>query len=98
MDFALTQPVGNPVLLVKNLGNGKFETENPLSLLPAQGPKKSWMSEFFDYDNNKNLDLFLVRSDQSDADPELWENQGDGKFVDVTEKIRLNQFHSKAYR
>ena len=98
MDFALTQQVGDPVLLVKNLGNGKFETENPLSLLPAQGPKKSWMSEFLDYDNDGDLDLFLVRGDQSDAGPELWENQGDGKFVDVTGRVGLNQFRGKAYR
>jgi hypothetical protein len=99
MDFVLTQKVGDPVLLVKNLGTGKFETENPISSKPAPpGANGGWMSQFFDYDNDGDLDLLVVRGDQSDVGPELWENQGDGKFVNVTEKVGLNQFRGKAYR
>lgn len=99
MDFVLTQKVGYPVLLVKNLGNGKFQMENPFSSKPAApGANEGWMSQFFDYDNDGDLDLFVVRGDKSDVGPELWENQGDGRFVNVTEKVGLNQFRGKAYR
>jgi len=99
MDFVLTQDAGNPVLLIKNLGNGKFQAENPFVSQAAVGPNGSWMSQFFDYDNDGDLDLLLVRGDKAqDAGPELWENEGDGKFVNVTEKVGLNQFRGKAYR
>jgi tetratricopeptide (TPR) repeat protein len=99
MDFALTQQGADPVLLVKNLGNGKFETENPFSSKPAApGANEGWMSQFFDYDNDGDLDLLVVRGDKLDVGPELWENQRDGRFVNVTEKVGLNQFRGKAYR
>jgi tetratricopeptide (TPR) repeat protein len=99
MDFVLTQKVGDPVLLVKNLGNGKFQIENPLSSKPAApGASEGWMSQFFDYDNDGDLDLLVVRGDKSDVGPELWENQGDSKFVNVTDKVGLNQLRGKPYR
>jgi tetratricopeptide (TPR) repeat protein len=100
MDFALVQQKGDPLLLVRNLGNGKFELENPLSSrAAAEGANGSWMSQFFDYDNDGDLDLLIVRGGYGpDAGPELWENQGDGKFVNVTDKVGLSQFKGKAYR
>jgi ASPIC and UnbV/FG-GAP-like repeat len=91
-------------LLIQNLGNGNFEQAAPLTYdnLPARA-LNGWMSSFFDYDNDGELDLFLVNGCQSaqdsgDLGPELWENQGDGKFVNVTEKVGLNQFRGKPYR
>ena len=62
-----------------------------------------WTSQFVDFDNDGDLDLFhlrgqLVAGQVEKRGPELWENQGNGKFVDATSKTGLDQFAGKPYR
>ncbi|HVN80180.1 MAG TPA: FG-GAP-like repeat-containing protein [Terriglobia bacterium] len=103
MDLALLPRQGAP-MLVKNMGYGKFEPESlptPAGVSPEAG--LGWTIQFLDYNNDGNLDLFLLRGGEAGdsarlAGPELWENQGDGKFIDVTEKVGLASFRGRAYR
>jgi len=103
MEFALLPREGGPVL-IRNLGNGKFQQDEELtSPSSPQKPELGWMSQFFDYDNDGDLDLFVLNggftSESSQGSgPELWENQGEGRFVNVTEKVGLNAFRGRPYR
>jgi hypothetical protein len=104
MDFAVTRRSVGGIWLVRNLGNGKFDQATPLTYenLPARSTT-GWMTQFFDYDNDGDVDLFhlggqLVAGRVREAGPELWENQGNGKFVDATSKTALDQFAGKPYR
>lgn len=106
MDFAVTRHSVGGTWLVRNLGSGKFDQAALLANenLPAKG-STGWMSHFFDYDNDGDVDLFLVNGGQSaadanskDAGPELWENQGNSKFINVTSKTALSREVGKPYR
>jgi hypothetical protein len=102
MDFALVPQIGEPIL-IRNQGGAKFSQENPLPpSVATPNSTQGWTAQFFDYDNDGDLDLFLLAAgaspkDSNNAGPELWENQ-DGKFVNVTEKVGLAAFRGKAYR
>jgi len=102
-DFALVPHLGGPIL-VKNHGGTNFSQQNSLPFSVAKPDSaQAWTAQFFDYDNDGDLDLFALTvgnrpEDSKDAGPELWENQGDGKFVNVTEKVGLSQFRGKSYR
>ncbi len=102
-DSVLVSRESGPVL-VKNEGNGKFVKEE---LVSSQADSSraggGWMAQFFDYDNDGDLDLFVLSggytADTSqDFGPELWENTGEGGFVNATEKVGLKAFRGKPYR
>jgi tetratricopeptide (TPR) repeat protein len=103
MDFVLVPRTGPPVL-VKNAGNGTLQPENLASSQNSlDTPALGWTAQFFDYDNDGDLDLFVLRGGYTseaskDMGPELWENQGEGKFSNVSEKVGLLPFRGKAYR
>ena len=92
--------------LWRNNGNGTFselaaETQmaDPLSI--------SWGAGFFDYDNDSNLDLYVVNGAVPYVDgknegefgkiklDKLYRNQGDGTFLDVAEQEGINGDYSK---
>lgn len=108
-DVFLTSFEGDNRLL-KNTGE-KFEDVTENSGISSD---KKWATSagFFDYDNDGDLDLFVVRYvNFTTANPhkvyrnrmqiystpiyynpepdQLWENDGKGKFADVTEKVGL---------
>ena len=94
-DFALVSNTGETTL-VANLGNGRFQAEAPLSPpVHMRDAPSGGMAQFFDYDNDSDLDLFVLRggkdsSSSKEVGPELWENQN-GKFVFVDRKGRARQ-------
>jgi tetratricopeptide (TPR) repeat protein len=103
MDFVLTQLQGDSLVIVKNLGGGKFETGRPFTPAPPSDLRWPWMAQPFDYDNDGDIDLFQVNGaarpgSSPELGPELWENQGDGRFVNVTEKAGLDKLRGKPYR
>src|SRR5262245_21538987 len=102
MDFALVDRTGQTTL-VTNLGDSRLQAETPLSP-PIHMRDAPWggMAQFFDYDNDGDLDLFVLREGSNSANskeigPELWENQ-EGKLVYASEKAGLAAFRGKAYR
>lgn len=78
-------PVGNGLL--RNNGDGSFtDVAEELGVLVEKG---CWGVNFFDYDNDSDLDLYVAASiGQSPGSPDkrniLFENRGDGTFVEAS--------------
>jgi tetratricopeptide (TPR) repeat protein len=72
------------LLLFHNLGKGKFENVTPASGLAGTNHPQS--ITFADYDHDGDLDLFLTGSSLKPGGPanQLWRNNGNGTFTDVT--------------
>ncbi|MFN8007497.1 MAG: FG-GAP-like repeat-containing protein [Terriglobia bacterium] len=102
MDTALALQSG-PVVLFKNLGNGKFKKDQVLASQNGSAPGQNWTTQFFDYDNDGDLDLLVLKggltAERSEHQgPELWENLGYGRFQNVTEKVGLSAFQGRPFR
>ncbi|MFQ5738663.1 MAG: CRTAC1 family protein [Acidobacteriota bacterium] len=77
--------------LYHNQGDGFFIDEAVESGI-ARGSAQfvGWGSFFFDYDNDGDLDIFKVNSDLSrlfGQEDQVFDNQGDGKFQDVSDRL-----------
>ncbi|MDP6849689.1 MAG: VCBS repeat-containing protein [Planctomycetota bacterium] len=74
-----TQRPGPPNTLLHNLGNGKFEVlpDHPLSKVFRNTYQATWA----DYDLDGDMDLYCANDF---APNNLFQNIGDGQFVDVT--------------
>lgn len=80
-------PVPQKNKLYRNDGNGNFTPlpDHPL----VQDVTFSGSSVWGDYDNDGNLDVFVAN--QQDADNYLFQNEGDGSFVRITEGDLVNE-------
>ena len=77
----------HPNSLLSNNGNGTFtDVTFAAGLAEVSYPTKS--ATWGDYDNDGNLDLFVVNETDGsiDAPSQLFRNNGDGTFTDVAEK------------
>jgi len=74
--------------LYKNMGNGLFsEMSRPAGIAQPSGQFVGWSSSFIDYDNDGDLDIFKVNGELKHLygqEDQLFENQGDGTFIDVS--------------
>ncbi len=77
--------------LYKNLGNGLFsEMSRPAGIAQPSGQFVGWASSFIDYDNDGDLDIFKVNGELKHLygqEDQLFENQGDGTFLDVSANL-----------
>ncbi len=79
-DIALIGKSG--VRLLKRSGPTAFaDVTDAAGLAGAQGDRGSWL----DYEHDGDLDLLLV----GDAGLSLWQNNGDGRFEEVTAKVSI---------
>jgi hypothetical protein len=82
------------VTFFRNLGKGRFEVATSRTRLKI--PTRSQLgfgTGFHDFDNDGNLDLFMTNGHVNDVrplrmpyqmKPQLFQNQGDGRFQDVS--------------
>ncbi|MEM8931276.1 MAG: FG-GAP-like repeat-containing protein [Acidobacteriota bacterium] len=74
---------GEPNRLYRNLGDGRFDEMEGTGIADMNGDLGASMDAIWgDVDNDGDADLYLVRWGHDG----LYLNQGDGTFVDVTEK------------
>lgn len=79
-------------VLLKNNGDGTF-----INVAEEAGVNYSGVSNaavWGDYDNDGDLDLFVANKKGENL---LYQNQGDGRFKDVTEISRLNQAQKRTW-
>jgi hypothetical protein len=80
-------------VFLKNNGNGTFS--NVAVTLGMTINKICWGNNFFDYDNDGDLDLFVCASGGSpNRSNELWKNNGNGTFTKVTNAGFNDDFQS----
>ncbi|MCJ7754199.1 MAG: CRTAC1 family protein [Thermoanaerobaculales bacterium] len=74
--------------LYRNTGDGFFEEKSAeAGLAAALGQYTSWSGNFFDFDNDGMLDIFIVNGDAHHLEPEediLFRGVGGGRFADVS--------------
>ncbi len=83
--------------LYRNSGNGTYEDITEISgIAAAFSGKGQWASALFDYDNDGDLDIFSANGTAEELIlqyPLLMENDGQGNFTDVGQK--LNPYFSE---
>jgi hypothetical protein len=74
--------------LYENLGNGVFTDKAMASGISSQAAQfVGWSSSFMDYDNDGDVDIYKTNGALKHLyghEPQLFENQGDGKFKDIS--------------
>ncbi|MDH4035914.1 MAG: FG-GAP-like repeat-containing protein [Candidatus Krumholzibacteria bacterium] len=90
VDLYLTNTTGLTSIknvLLRARGDGTFE--NVATALGVQVAQYGWGNSFLDYDNDMDLDLYVVNWDfvpgASSAKNQLFRNNGDGSFTNVTD-------------
>jgi hypothetical protein len=85
--------------LYENLGNGVFTDKAMSSGISSQAAQfVGWSSSFIDYDNDGDVDIYKTNGALKHLyghEPQLFENQGDGKFKDVS--LDLGAFFKGEY-
>ncbi len=75
--------------LYKNSGNGYIEASAMTGIAPACGQYTSWSGNFFDFDSDGHLDIFIANGDSHHLEAEedlLFRNVG-GKFQDISNQV-----------
>ena len=75
---------GEPAYLLLNDGQGRFSDATESAGLAAKRRRRTYSTSLFDWDDDGDQDLLVV-SDYAGVD--LHQNQGDGRFVDVTDVL-----------
>ncbi len=86
MDVYVTNEFGQNNSLYINNGNGTFEKNTELNIV--NDSKNSWSSNWIDYDNDGDFDLFFTNWDNGNNS--LYQNNGDGTFTEITEGDIVN--------
>ncbi len=77
--------------LYKNMGGGVFTDQaNPSGISMMAAPYVGWSSCFFDYDNDGDQDIYMANGALKHLygqEDQLFENDGTGKFRDVSAKL-----------
>jgi len=101
-DILLTRKNGT-VLLLQNEGNMQFIDVTLSAGLPST-PNKNYSASFADYDLDGDLDLFVVKYDlfgdstTSHSRNNLYQNNGDGTFTDLTLNVGFRQYVATSYQ
>lgn len=90
--------VGNPAdgrrlnLLFRNEGNGQWsEVTDSVGLQPRA---QSWAADFADIDNDGDFDCFIINHDKPS---QLFLNNGNHEFIDISQDINLNPLISPSF-
>lgn len=82
-----TNHFGPPNVLLKNVGNGRFKIVKD-SILSREF-RQTFQATWSDYDNDGDADVYLA----NDFGPNhMFRNEGNGKFIDVTEETNTADF------
>jgi len=85
--------------LYENMGNGVFSDKaNPSDISMAAAQFVGWSSSFMDYDNDGDVDIYKTNGALKHLyghEDQLFQNQGDGKFRDVS--LELGDYFNQEY-
>jgi len=87
LDLLVTGVNESPSSLLRNKGDGRFEDVTAESGL--SGLKHSFSASFADYDRDGDLDLYIGHWAPPQNTAQLWRNNGDKTFSDVTQQAGL---------
>jgi hypothetical protein len=77
--------------LYANTGKGYFEEKSArLGIAAVLGQYTSWSGNFFDFDHDGDLDIFITNGDSHHLEPEedtLLRNDGGARFVDISSQV-----------
>lgn len=73
--------------IYKNNGNGTFTdvTQETGDIGEQEAPYGFWGTDFFDYDNDGDLDIHLTNMGSLKLTNSIYRNNGDGTFTNVTD-------------
>lgn len=99
LDFFMTSYQGEMPVLYRNLGGGRFEDATQTTKAGSTAyPHVNWGIGLIDFDNDGDLDIFIANGHTEDnaemfdsssfyrAPNQLFLNEGDGQFVDVSDQ------------
>ncbi len=86
LDVYVTNESGEENALYFNMGDGTFVKNTQLNIVKES--KNSWSSNWIDYDNDGDFDLFL--SNWENDNNSLFQNNGDGTFTEIVEGDIVN--------
>ncbi len=87
LDLFVTGVNESPSTLLRNLGNGHFADVTTASGLA--GLNNSFSATFADYDRDGDLDLYIGHWAPPQNSAQLWRNNGDKTFTDITQQVGL---------